>query len=35
MMNIHENYILNKDVDSFEYSGGYSVQSLLTENQTC
>ena len=32
-MNTHENYILNKDPTTFEYSGGYSVQSLLTQNQ--
>ena len=32
-MNVHENYILNKDTDGFEYNGGYSVQSLLYENQ--
>jgi hypothetical protein len=32
-MNSYNNYILNQNDDSHEYNGGYSIQSLLSEEQ--
>jgi hypothetical protein len=33
-MNTYNNYILNQNQENKEYNGGYSVQSMLMENQT-
>lgn len=32
-MNLYDNYILNQNQDNSEYSGGYSIQSFLSDNQ--